>query len=136
MGSGATQDAFCPETAATGGMCISDAVFLILGKQLAMTAINTGREVKVIKLPAEGFVFCAVPDLRQGLLMNAAKGATADLALYVVQPCISVMQQRHAGTDLSVASDECHTLPDEFTVTGAAQYGLIVEVQMEILLAH
>ena len=65
-------------------MGIADAVLLVFGKQLAVAAIDAGSKIKVIKLPAEGFVFSAVPDVCQRLLLHTAKAAAADLPVDMV----------------------------------------------------
>ena len=67
-----TEHAFGPEAAATGGVGIADAVFLVLFKQLAVAAVEAGCEFKIVKLSAEGLVFLAVPDFGQGLLHDIA----------------------------------------------------------------
>jgi hypothetical protein len=48
---------------------IADAVFLIFFKQLAMAAVKAGSKIKFVELSAEGFIFPAVPNFCQGLLL-------------------------------------------------------------------
>jgi hypothetical protein len=62
--SGTTQHTLSPQTTAAGGVGITNAVLPIVLKQFTVTAVNTGGEIKVIKLPAEGFVFLTVPNIR------------------------------------------------------------------------
>ena len=61
-------------------MDVSDAVLLVFGKQLAVPAVQAGSKIKGIELSAECRVFCAVPDLGEGLLLYIAEGAMGDLS--------------------------------------------------------
>ena len=51
-----TQHALRPEAAAAGGVGIADAVFLVFLKQLAMSAVKAGGELKTIELSAESLI--------------------------------------------------------------------------------
>ena len=78
------QDALCPEAAATGGMGIADAVFLVFREQFAMSAIQAGSEIEIVKLPPKYPVFPGIPDIRQRLLLHISKGTVGDLPADIV----------------------------------------------------
>ena len=117
-------------------MGIADAVFLVFREQLAVTAVDAGSKFKVIELSAEGFVFLTAPDFGQGLLLDVAEGTVGDLPADIVQIGVAVVQQGHAGTDLAVGPNEGHAFPDKLAVAGFAQHRLVIEIKIEILLAH
>ena len=134
--SGAAQHTLCPEAAAAGGMGIADAVLLVFLEQLAMATVKAGGKIEFVELSAEGLIFLAVPHICQRLLLDIAEGAMGDLPADVVQIGIAVVEQRHAGAHLAVSPDKGHALPDKFAVAGFPQHRLVVEVEIEILLAH
>ena len=131
-----TQNAFCPEAATAGGVGVADAVFLVFRKQFTVSAVEAGSEFEIIKLSAEGPVFFGVPDIRQRLLLHITEGAVGDLPADITHIGVAVVQQRHAGANLSVRPDEGHALPDKFAVAGFSDGWLVIEIQLEILLAH
>ena len=117
-----TQHTLRPEAAAAGGVGIADAVFLVLGEQFAVSAVKAGGKFKIIELSAEYLIFPGIPDLRQRLLLHIAKAAVGDLPADVVQIGVAVVQQRHAGGNLTVCPDEGHALPDKLAVAGFPEH--------------
>ena len=117
-------------------MGIAEAVGGVVGKSLAMAAVHAGRKVEVIKLASESPVFIAVPNLSNAVFPDAAKGAVIYLAAHIAHVCVAVVQQSHAGADLAVTAHKAHTLTHKLAVGGLAQYGLTIEIQVEILLLH
>ena len=66
-------------------MGITDAVLLILLEQFAVAAVEAGCKIKVVELSAERFIFPAVPEIRQGLLLDIANSAMGDLPADIVK---------------------------------------------------
>ena len=131
-----TQHAFCPQTAAAGGMSVANAVFPVLFKELAMTAVNAGGKVEFFKLSAESSVCVAVPDGFYTGLRHIAEEMVVDGPADIAQIGIAIVQQSHTGTDIAVAANKGHTLPDKFAVGCLADHRLIVKAEMEILFRH
>ena len=117
-------------------MGIADAVLLVFRKQLAVAAVQAWCKIKGIELFPERRVFCAVPDLGEGLLLYIAEGAVGDLSPDASEPCVAIMKQRHAGRHTAVTADKRHAFLHKFAVAGFPQHRLVVEIEVEILLDH
>lgn len=96
------QHTFRPKTAAAGGVGVADAVFFVFLKQLTMSAVKAGGELEIIELSAEHLVFSGIPDIRQRLLLHIAEGAKGNFPSDIVHISVTVVQQRHAGCNLSI----------------------------------
>ena len=86
-----TQHAFCPQTAAAGGVGVADAVFTVIFKKLAVTAVNTRGKVERLKLATESPVRIAVPNFCYTGLHHIAKEMVIDRAAHVAQIGIAIV---------------------------------------------
>ena len=108
-------------------MGIADAVFPIVFKHLAMTAVNARGKIKFFKFPTECPVFIAIPNFCHTGLHDIAEKVMVNGPADIAQVGVAIVQQRHAGTHIAIATDKGHAFLDELAVRCLADDGLVIE---------